>query len=494
VKLAAKRSRAVALDDVLALVRRRTGLTLPPGPQILPAVNRAMERLRVAGRDAGAEALATDELVFEELLAELTVGESYFLREDGQFGFIQREVIPGLRRLRGPDHTLYAWSAGCASGQEPYSLAIVAQEAGLAARMRVLGTDIVRRRLEEAKRGVYGDWSLRGVPPDIIARHFIRKARRVELVPAIRAAVEFRYLNLADTDWRSAGISHQQMDLILCRNVLIYFDSETIAGVLHRLVDSLADGGWLFLGASDPPVNGIPACEVVITGAGVAYRKVRRGRSTVPLPAPARETASSRPAFHREPGAAATARAPAGNGAQATRVEPAAEAASGLLARAQAAYDAGDNARAAELAAELLRHRPDETASVVFVRALANMNQLAEASTACIAGLERHRTSPELTYLHGILLRQSGRIADAAAAFRRAIYLNRAFAVAHLALGDARLAEGDRTGAVRSFRNADQVLASAADGDIIPASDGMKAAHVRRIIAARLQLASGARE
>jgi len=200
--------------------------------------------------------LDSDPGAFNALITELTVGETYFLRESGQFDFVVREVLPDLRRRVGPDLFLRAWSAGCASGEEAYSLAIVARESQPGFAMRVLGTDIAESRLAVARKAVYGEWSLRGVPEKIVNRYFTRTDHRVKVIPGIRSMVEFRSLNLVDSDWTAAGIRPGGMDLIFCRNVFIYLDAATVAHIAGRLIESLHEGGWLFLGASDPGAGG----------------------------------------------------------------------------------------------------------------------------------------------------------------------------------------------------------------------------------------------
>lgn len=120
---------------------------------------------------------------------------------------------------------------------------------------------------------------MRGVSDAIITRYFERRAKQFILRPDIRRSVEFGVLNLAAPEYPSVASGMEQMDIILCRNVLIYFDLATVTQIATRLIASLAPGGWLFLGASDPAIAELVPCEVVLTGAGIAYRSAITGTS-----------------------------------------------------------------------------------------------------------------------------------------------------------------------------------------------------------------------
>ena len=463
---------------------------------------------RAAVRDAAEylRFLDTDESALAALITELTVGETYFLREIGQFDFIRREVLPGLAGESGSGRGITAWSAGCASGEEAYSLAMIAQETNPPSRIRVLGTDIAESRLAIARKAVYGEWSLRGVPESIVQRYFQRTNHKVKVAPAIRSMVEFRSLNLASADWSRSGIAPRGMDLIFCRNVLIYLDAATIARVATQLIDSLSDNGWLVLGASDPALTDLVSCEVVVTGSGLAYRGVRKSARTflntkaIPNALPPFERTNDHPAVAPSCLGLPTLPLPLEvEGGEHVEVEGrelvdgrdgaghSTKRARELLARAQEEYLRGDYPRAVDLARECVTQDGHDAESwILLVRSLANLGLNEEAGLACAAGLDLHRTSAELTYMHAMLLRQSARNVEALAALRCALYLDRQFVVAHLAIGDVLSAMGDRTAARQAFRNAERLLLGASQGEVVPGSDGL---HAGRLLAvAQMQL------
>lgn len=222
----------------------------------------------------------------EELTAELSIGETYFFREPAHFEILQRRIIASWSRERAQPLTI--WSAACASGEEPYSAAIVAHESGIASRVRIIGTDISHRALNKARQAIYRPWSLRG-PAAHRARPYLSELPdgRLKLTETIRRLVAFDYLNLANDPYPSLPRGLMNVDVIFCRNVLIYFDEDVIAAVARKLFDTLAPDGWLFVGASDPSLSRFAPFELLMTDGGVVYRKpgARRSAFAVGLPA-----------------------------------------------------------------------------------------------------------------------------------------------------------------------------------------------------------------
>jgi chemotaxis protein methyltransferase CheR len=483
-------------EAVAEYVRQRTGLVFREARRgaFEAGLVAAMRRAKAAEPESYLTSLGVQPELLDDLVGEITIGETYFFREPQQFAFIRQDVIPALCARAPKDRILRVWSAACATGEEPYTLAILLREEAPERGAHVVATDISRGALAKARRAVYTKWSLRGVSDEVVHTYFTTAGSRFALAPAIRAAVDFRYLNLAEDTYPSLPTGIWGMDLILCRNVLIYFDAETIARVARRLIDSLGDDGWLLLGASDPPLGELVPCEVVITDAGLAYR--RRGRGTVwrgpttvsspvsavlPLPQLTDPVVPEPPQPSLAPQAAGELQPLVLRG----------EASAGG-ADAARSYAKRDYERAAAVAGRLVQgDGTDPSLWIVLVRALANRGELQAAGRACAAALDRHRASAELAYLHAVLLMESGCHADAAAAARRALYLDRGLVVGHLALGGALARLEDAEGARRAIRNAQQLLAGMAPDDLVPASDGERAGRLAQMAAVQLALLRG---
>ncbi|HUS63488.1 MAG TPA: CheR family methyltransferase [Kofleriaceae bacterium] len=232
----------------------------------------------------------------ELLIESLRVGETRFFRHRGQVQAVTDVVVPALAESRsgGP---VRAWSAGCASGEEPYTLAILLSR-GLpppAYQVSVLGTDISERALAVARAGEYPARSLDAVPGELRKYFQADAAERVTVAPQVKKLVSFEAHNLADPGYPP------RMDLIWCRNVLIYFSPEARRQVVLRLIDCLAPGGFLFVGYAES-LRDFQTLEAVQTPDGVLYRKaaaparprtaVRAAAAAVVDPAPVAPTGS----------------------------------------------------------------------------------------------------------------------------------------------------------------------------------------------------------
>lgn len=478
---------AVAVDAAAELLSRRTGLVFPEPRRRALADGMGKALGRAGEVDAYLTRLATETALFDELVAQVTVGETYFFREPEQIATLRDRLLPDLGlHLRG--RPLRVWSAGCASGEEPYTVAILALEAGLGARVHILATDLSRAALARAQRARYTRWSLRATPDEARARYFRESQGEFELLPAVRELVEFGYHNLAADAYPSLCNGIWGMDLILCRNVLIYLDAATIARVAQQLLATLTPDGWLVLGASDPPLADFAPCDVVITDAGLLYRRRRRGLSEsrcrdldwrrLPSP-PWKPVAEPTP----EPVVPETR-------AAAPVIPPASDPPPDPQ-EAMQAYLGGDYQRASFLASQVTG-RPDAPADmwVLLVRAAANRGELEAAGKACMAGLERHPTCAELLYLHGLLLAQGGHLNQAVTALRGALYLDRALAVAHLTLGQILARLGERDVARRTLRNASRVLSRMPAAETVPGGDGECAGRLAEMARVHLALLS----
>jgi chemotaxis methyl-accepting protein methylase len=224
------------------------------------------------------------------LIDEVTIGETYFLRDRRQL-----ESINWLRAAeRAGDRPVHIWSAACSTGEEPYSLALLASEA-LGTRtppVRILATDIARPALEAARRGLYRARSVRDVEPDLRRRYFHEEAGAWRVDERLRACVEFASHNLVLDP--APPLGEAPFDLIVCRNVFIYFDAETCARVLGALEHALAPGGELVLGAADALCRTTPQLARIADQAPASpkprRRRVKPTRRVATAPAPRRRS------------------------------------------------------------------------------------------------------------------------------------------------------------------------------------------------------------
>jgi chemotaxis protein methyltransferase CheR len=462
---------ATGFEGIARLLGVRAGLSFTARPtDAEAAIQRSMTRVGLSDLCAYLGRLESDDRALDELIDEITVGETYFFRQPEHFSFIRDEVLREIRRRRGSDVICRAWSAGCASGEEAYSLAILVEEEGLERQTHLLGTDISRRALARARQAEFRGWSLRGLDDARVQRYFRREGDRFALADRFRARVAFEYLNLALDRYPSLAAGTCGLDLILCRNVFLYLDAQTIARIGQRLLDCLAVGGWLITGPSDPGLEPDGDFETVVTRGGVFYRRPAEHH---PPPTP-RPTVFTKP----EPDAATPRAASIPSAAEPLPppLEP--------LADAERAFARGRYSSAAQLAGGI----PSTPASCTLrVRALVNSGRDAAAEQAAAEAVSLHPLSPELHFLRGILFLRRGRQEEALLAVRQALYLDRSLALAHFVLGSILRRHGNPSGAQRAYRNALDLCLAVPPDQPIPLSDGEPAGRLAE--AARIEMA-----
>ncbi|MFN7146635.1 MAG: CheR family methyltransferase [Myxococcota bacterium] len=425
-----------AIAEALALVHTRTGMVIPPSrrAQAEREVRAAMERAGIAPR-AFVERVEAGGAELDELVDRLSVGETYFFREPGQFDALRNEVLPDLRRRRGPAVTLRAWVAACASGEEAWSLAMLVRDMG--EDVDILATDLSLAALRRARAAVYGAWSLRHEGRERAGRWLLPEGTQWRVDPVLARNVRFERVNLVGPYWPAART--QALDLVLCRNVLLYFDPPTVARVAERLYAALGPGGWLLTASADPRLDSHAPFSVVSTAGGFVYRRedgaverpraalVGAGEGAAAMDAPARSAAGP-----REAGPVA-----------ASAAKPSAIPAAAPEARNGASSDAG-TAGASEVS--------DLDALASRVHALAQR----EGSAAALAYVDTFVSTAPLVaghhFLAGVLLLDLGRTAEAAAALRRALFLDATSILARFLLGNAAWRLGDAAGAAAAWR------------------------------------------
>jgi chemotaxis protein methyltransferase CheR len=433
------------VDSIVRQIELEAGLAFPEHRR--GEVEESIQKAAVA---SGTEDLAdyllrieADPRLREELAAAVTIGETYFMRDLEQFSVLREVVLPQLIAAHGAD--LRIWSAGCSTGEEPYSLAIVLAEMGAHLNWPITATDINRAVLERATLASYGEWSFRGVDPALRARYFVSDGKRFRVRDELRQRVRFDWLNLATPDYPSLWSGIAGMHLIVCRNVLIYFTPRAIGSVAGRLHASLANDGWLMLGAADPPLaEHAPLESRDIRGRLLYRRRSEHGGRPVLPPVP--RSAAAQPTPERR---------------HAPRVRP---------------------------------ERPDadqQPSDVLKIRALADAGLHREAAELATAASARAPLDAELQYLSAAICLERGQNEQAAALARRALDLDPTLAVAAIVLGNALRRSGQLRSAGAAYRSASVALAQMPKDQRVPLGDGEAAGGLRRTVEALISLVAG---
>lgn len=382
----------------------------------------------------------------DALIAEFTVGETYFFRHREQFDMLRRTAIPQLLERRRAERALRIWSAGCATGAEPYSVSILlrlemaVEIAGW--EISILGTDINRAFLARAEEGVFDRWALRETPQHVRDTCFDQRGKYWVIRPEYRRGVRFRYHNLVSDAAPAAPGTLAGFDLVLCRNVLIYFDHETMKLVAVKLSGAMAEEGWLVVGHAETGTGVFRSFEAVMEAGVSLYRKpapgrVERARPPAALPAPG---LPHKPAPPSQPAPPAPAAVP----------------------------------------------------SIEEVRQLADRGEWEAGAAKCRMLLAADKLNPAAHFLFGLIMAHTGRDREAERSFRSATYLDRAFAVAWYHLGLLLWKRRALSDAKRAFEVLNHLLDGAPDDQPVEHADGMTAAELRDMARLHLELLGGA--
>lgn len=426
------------------------------------------------------------------LASYLTIHETYFWREPQVFDALVAQVLPALVRSREyNDRHIRIWSAGCASGEEPYSIAIALHRAIPALKdwqITILATDINPRILRKAMIGIYSKWSFRNAPQWLIDGYFRCKKDGVfEILPEIRKMVTFSYLNLAEDIYPISQNNTNAMDIIFCRNVLMYFAPERARLVGQGLYRSLVEGGWLMVGASELSQVLFPQFTSVQFPDAIVYRKDIQG-APLPdlfpyeLPPPFQKTtAQPQPEFI----AGVELAAPL---FQFKRDEKDLLTGNQSLLHNEYAGVFEKTTRATDIEIPVKTENKTLPAKARLIRALADQGKLNEALALCAEALAADKLDPGLHFLRASILQELNRIDEAGVSLKRTLYLDQNFLLAHFALGNLGLRQGKARAAKKHFENVLTLLKENRPEDILPESEGLTAGRFREIILASMEI------
>lgn len=439
------------------------------------------------------------------LARHLTVGETYFVREHSTFHALETTVLKDIIQARSEStRSLRIWTPGCCTGEEPYSLAI------LLARMipdletwkvTIIATDINRVFLQKARDGVYGEWSFRGTPQWIKEKYFTQVGKtRWELDQRIRDMVKFSFLNLKSDVYPGLNES-ERIDLISCRNVLMYFVPEHADRIVERFYQSLSDPGWLIVSASETSHISYRQFEVVNFPGAVFFRKDTSGTPARNLLDIVTEFASiaddSLPAFFEpaeieEESHFASFEFPELEPATENDAQSPIDDCENPYDVALARYQQGSYLDAAELLEAWLSANVGANTSVdqrdrsmtLLARAYANQGKLTEALKWCRTAISSDKLNAAAYYLLASILQEQGEVDEAISSLNKALYLDHEFVIAHFALGNILMMLGRSAESRRRFETAIKLLPNYRQDDVLPESEGITAGQLAEIATA----------
>jgi chemotaxis protein methyltransferase CheR len=411
------------------------------------------------------------------LAGQLTIGETYFFREKQSLDALEHYILPGLLRRNEGNRSIRIWSAGCCTGEEPYSIAILLDQLmpkQKGWKVDLIASDVNPKFLQKAAHGIYSEWSFRETPEWVKDKYFRKlKDGRRELLQHIKEKVTFSCVNLAD-DVYPSNITNKKMDVIICRNVLLYFTANHAKRVVNKFQRSLVDDGWLIVSPTDISYKHFSPLFTLTEFPGAAIYQKNPDTTALQLSS---KFSSQPDFFHSE-----TLSSPSVIPEQEQHsAEPwKSEKFDNLLvaSREQDSFVQND--------VDELKPSEDVLAMNV-ARSCANKGQLAEAIDWCNKAINIDKLNPAHYYLLATIQQESGEIAAAVQSLMRALYLDSGFILARFALGNIESARARYREAERQYRIALETLRPRAQTEILPESDGMTVGRVAEIIMSALE-------
>ena len=427
--------------------------------------------------------LVTSENEFKELMNLVTINETSFFRFPAQFDAFRDTVIPEILDHKSKiSQSFRVWSAGCSTGEEPYTIAMSLLDSaveGAGYRPEVLGTDVSTSALDRAKAGVYPARALTNLSQDVLQRWFEPVDRGHRPVQRVRDIVSFSFHNLVTEPYPLALLAN--WDVIFCRNVTIYFRTESTRRIVDNFYESLNPGGYLFIGHSETLSTISDRFEPVEIGGVFLYQKPRTRRThsfddlvtrrakyarhaAAAEPEPASDRAAHSSTRERALRPARATERPSGATAEGATPEVP-ETAGDLVAQALAMLELGRPADAQVLAERALALVPNDVeATMVRAYAYADAGDLSAAMAEANMALAIDPLFAPARYTLGIIYQRLGDTSAALGEFKRTIYIDHEFVLAHFNAANIYRARGALRDACREYENALHALYSNPDG------------------------------
>lgn len=381
--------------------------------------------------------------VLHKFAADLTIGETHFFRVAPQIEALRSTVLPELLHAKADLRRLRMWSAGCSTGEEPFTLAILLRELMTQQEewdIQLLATDLSHRALASAREGLYAEWSFRETPDWVRPQSFSPEGKRWRLNDKVRRMVRFEHLNLMSDTFPSPGPNGPDLDLILCRNVTIYFGPETTQRLYRRFAEALVPGGWLVLGPSDPTPEQPSELHPVALPSAILWRRSITAKDAEPV-----MTLTSRDKVTRL--VTAPDRLPSRNMHRPVTPRPVAVS---------------------------KRQRPTLAPAPAPGRKSDEMSRRAQAEQL----VSTQPSDVDGHLLLGLIHLDEGANGPAIESLRRAAFLDSGHSFAHFSLASAYLQGGDATRALAAFSHVRRLLAAVPSDEVVPGG-GMPAEELR---------------
>jgi chemotaxis protein methyltransferase CheR len=430
----------------------------------------------------------------DTLINHLTVSETYFWREAQVYTALIENILPEIfDSKKNSDKTLRIWSAGCSTGEEPYSIAIALNRSFMELKdwnLSIMATDLNKNSLIKAKSGIYRSWSFRNSPSWLKPNYFhTNENQTFEIIPGMRNMITFSYDNLIESKYFIGQGRTRPFDIIFCRNVLMYFTDEWATRISQNLSRSLSKKGWLIVASCELSSQLFRELTPVNYSGAIVYRNIQnvpgsgsyniRGKIIVP-----EIVASASPL----------------NPDKSQDKQTYNQEISQLTAETKTLSDINKPVQDRETInpfTAFIKSVKDPLSSpessqnsfkqeIAAIRMLADKGQLAEALSECDVVLGTHKLEPGLYLLRASILQEMNLHDDAIKALKRAVYIEPDYIIGHFTLGNLYFMQGDLKSAKLHFKNTLDLLNARGDVEMPEDSEGLTANYLKEFIRTNL--------
>jgi len=450
------------LCRISGIISIKTGLSFPP-----EKYSSLINNLKSASGEFGFKDLnsfknwllsasLTGEQV-QTLACHIIVPETYFWREPRVFTALQDLILPALvKEAAKKKRTIFIWSAGCSTGEEPYSIAIALHRAfpnREDLRISIIATDINEKALIKARRGIYGNWSFRNTPSWFRELYFRPvNEKDFEILPSIREMVSFHHSNLVETGDLPGIPAGSTIDLIFCRNVLMYFTRDWAEKLSARFCKLISDKGLLAVAACELSSGLFPEFTTVNFRGSVLFRKKSKENEIKSKPD---LKFKFKPIVTRILSTSEPPKKPLLN----PQPDPV------MISNAKKTYDK----------------------DLLLTRDLAGKRDLEDALTACNKMISDYRLDAPLYFLRASIYQDMGKNQEAIKSLKQAVYADPDYIMGHFTLANLYFQQGNKNTAEKYYRNAISLLSSKSNNEIPEGSDGMSVNQIRQIVRRNLE-------
>jgi len=426
---------------------------------------------------------------WDTLAGYLTIGETYFFRDAGLFNFLKKTVLHDLIYSRWhSEKFLRIWSAACCTGEEPYSIAMLIHQLlpnRTGWNISIIGTDINDKFLSKAKKGVYTQWSFRSTSADMMQKYFKQtETNQFAINPEVKRMVSFFYLNLAEVRYPSYSNNTNELDLICCRNVLMYFSESVRKQVVSSLASCLSSNGWLIVSPGEADYAKKAGLTAVRSSDITVFRKIppRPKQST-------QKTASAQTQLFKQiqvkKSTENNTTKEQSKAKSATSVKPQSEL---TYEHAMDAFTKGAYDKSMKILFDLIQKDPNNAPCMILLaRCYGNLKQYDTARTWCEKALNIDSLNPGYYYLIASIHQEQGNNNQAIKSLNQVLYLEPSFIMAYVSLGMIRRKMGRLKDFAKCVDNALHYLKKMDSGDLVPHSDDMTAGRLMSMLTSMIK-------